>query len=232
MTLPTNEFPHETSGLPAAAATTVAELSDGDRFRAAHRAMSKRIGDATVRMLAYNGSIPGPTLRVPEGSGAARRRREPGRHESDCPLARAAAGEPLRRHARDAGSHPGRRALHRTRRFPRPSIYWYHPHIREDYNQEMGLYGNVVVAPSDPDYWLPVHRELTLTLDDVLIDGQVAAFSRDETIYSAMGRFGNVLFVAGEPELPPDRPSGRGRAPVSDEHCQHPRVQGRPARSA
>ena len=86
--------------------------------------------------------------------------------------------------------------------FPDPGVYWYHPHIREDYNQEMGLYGNVVVVPSDPDYWPPVHRELALTLDDVLIeDGQVAAFSPDETTYAAMGRFGNVLLVAGEPEL-------------------------------
>jgi FtsP/CotA-like multicopper oxidase with cupredoxin domain len=66
----------------------------------------------------------------------------------------------------------------------------------------MGLYGNVIVVPSDPDYWPPVHRELALTLDDVLIeDGRIAAFSPDETTYSAMGRFGNVLLVAGEPEL-------------------------------
>ena len=27
--------------------------------------------------------------------------------------------------------------------FPDPGVYWYHPHIREDYGQEMGLYGNV-----------------------------------------------------------------------------------------
>ena len=47
-----------------------------------------------------------------------------------------------------------------------------------------------------------MHREVALTLDDILIeDGQVAAFSRSETTYAAMGRFGNVLLVAGEPEL-------------------------------
>jgi hypothetical protein len=28
----------------------------------------KRIGDAEVRMLGYNGSIPGPTLHVDQGS--------------------------------------------------------------------------------------------------------------------------------------------------------------------
>ena len=41
-----------------------------------------------------------------------------------------------------------------------------------------------------------------LTLDDILIeDGKVAPFSRSETTHTAMGRFGNVLLVAGEPDL-------------------------------
>ncbi len=86
--------------------------------------------------------------------------------------------------------------------FPDPGVYWYHPHIREDYGQEMGLYGNVVVVPEDPDYWSPVHRELVLTLDDILLEGdRVAPFSRSETTHTAMGRFGDLMLVAGEPEL-------------------------------
>ena len=86
--------------------------------------------------------------------------------------------------------------------FPDPGVYWYHPHIREDYGQEMGLYGNVLVEPADPDYWPPAHREVVLTLDDILLeDGKVAPFSRAETTYSAMGRFGDVLLVSGEPDL-------------------------------
>jgi FtsP/CotA-like multicopper oxidase with cupredoxin domain len=81
-------------------------------------------------------------------------------------------------------------------------VYWYHPHIREDYGQELGLYGNVVVEPADPDYWPPAHREVVLTLDDILLeDGQVATFSRTETTHSAMGRFGDVLLVSGESDL-------------------------------
>ena len=89
--------------------------------------------------------------------------------------------------------------LHARVAFPDPGVYWYHPHIREDYGQEMGLYGNVIVEPAEPDYWPPVHRELVLTLDDILIeDGKVAPFSRAETTHSAMGRFGNVLLVGGE----------------------------------
>jgi FtsP/CotA-like multicopper oxidase with cupredoxin domain len=65
----------------------------------------------------------------------------------------------------------------------------------------MGLYGNIVVVPSEAEYWPPVHRELTLTLDDILLeDGRVAPFNRSKSTYTAMGRFGNVLLVNGEPE--------------------------------
>jgi FtsP/CotA-like multicopper oxidase with cupredoxin domain len=43
---------------------------------------------------------------------------------------------------------------------------------------------------------------MILTLDDLLLeDGKVAPFSRTETSYAAMGRFGNVFLVAGDPDL-------------------------------
>jgi FtsP/CotA-like multicopper oxidase with cupredoxin domain len=86
--------------------------------------------------------------------------------------------------------------------FPDPGVYWYHPHVREDYGQEMGLYGNIVVEPRQADYWPPVNRELTLTLDDLLLeDGNVAPFNRRHPTYTAMGRFGNTLLVNGESTL-------------------------------
>src|SRR6185503_12495910 len=86
--------------------------------------------------------------------------------------------------------------------FPDPGIYWYHPHVRQDYGQEMGLYGNIIVVPSDEGYWPPAHREIALTLDDVLIeDGRVANFDSNEATYAAMGRFGNVMLTRGEPHL-------------------------------
>ena len=86
--------------------------------------------------------------------------------------------------------------------FPDPGAYWYHPHIREDYGQEMGLYGNILVVPAEPDYWPPANRELLLTLDDIFIeDGKVSPFSPSETTFVAMGRFGNVMLISGEPDL-------------------------------
>ncbi|MGH2391292.1 MAG: multicopper oxidase family protein, partial [Chloroflexota bacterium] len=83
--------------------------------------------------------------------------------------------------------------------FPDAGLYWYHPPLREDYAQEMGLYGTIVVEPFDPSYWPQVDRQVTLTLDDVLIeDGCMAPFRRSGPTFTAMGRFGNVLLINGE----------------------------------
>ena len=84
-------------------------------------------------------------------------------------------------------------------RFPDPGVYWYHPHMREDYTQELGLYAPIIVVPTDAAYWSPVNREVTLTLDDILLaGGKIAPFSRTQADHTAMGRFGNVMLVNGE----------------------------------
>ena len=91
---------------------------------------------------------------------------------------------------------------------PIPGVYWYHPHIREDYGQEMGCPATSSSFRPSPDYWPPANRELLLTLDDILIEhGPIAPFSRAETTFSAMGRYGNVLLANGEAE-----PEARGPA--------------------
>src|SRR5437764_804889 len=197
-----DQFPTETTGLPQARASEVVEVGDGDRFALTIAPVVKRIGDATVRMLAYNGSIPGPTMKVREG---AEIRVE---MENQGDLEATAHWHGLRIDNRYAGTHETQQPMATGQRytarvtFPDPGVYWYHPHIREDYGQEMGLYGNCLVEPNDPDYWPAVHREVVLTLDDILIeDGQIAPFSRAETTHSAMGRFGNVLLVGGETDL-------------------------------
>jgi FtsP/CotA-like multicopper oxidase with cupredoxin domain/cation diffusion facilitator CzcD-associated flavoprotein CzcO len=193
--------PRDTDGLPDARPTEVLELANGAEVELEIMPVRKRIGDATVRMLGYNGSIPGPTLKLQEGStitvhvtnhgdleatvhwhGLRLENRYDGTHETQAPIG---VGDTFtyRIHVPDPGAH------------------WYHPHIREDYGQELGLYGNILVVPAEPDYWPPAHRELLLTLDDVLIeDGRIAAFG-DETTHVAMGRFGNVMLVAGEADL-------------------------------
>src|SRR5215207_11293835 len=197
-----DHFPTETAGLPAAHRPDLVELSDGDRFELRIAPVTKRIGDATVRMLAYNGSIPGPILKVREGSEVDIEIENQGDHESTVHW------HGLRLGNRYDGTHETQALIPVGGRFsarvafPDPGVYWYHPHVREDYGQELGLYGNVLVEPADPEYWPPVNREVVLTLDDILLeDGKVAPFSPTETNYAAMGRFGDVLLVSGEPEL-------------------------------
>src|SRR4029079_14302323 len=74
---------------------------------------------------------------------------------------------------------------------------------------ELGLYGNCLVVPADPDYWAPANRDVPLTLDDILLeDGKVAPFSRSETTHVAMGRFGEVLLVNGDTDLSLDAQLG------------------------
>jgi FtsP/CotA-like multicopper oxidase with cupredoxin domain len=198
----TIELPTSIEGLPEARRPEVVELSDGDEYDLEIAPVRKQIGDATVRMLAYNGSVPGPTLKVPQGStitvhvtnrgdmdatvhwhGIRVENRYDGTHETQTPIP---VGETFTYQVT----------------FPDPGAYWYHPHIREDYGQELGLYGNLLVAPSEERYWPPAHRELLLTLDDVLIEeGRIATFGESEPTHVAMGRFGNVMLVAGEPDL-------------------------------
>ena len=192
-------FPTDTEGLPEAAPPEVVELPDGETFELRIAPVAKRLGDATVRMLAYNGSIPGPVLRVREGSTLEVRVRNDGDLEGTVHW------HGLRLENRYDGTHetqapiPVGGSFSYRLDFPDPGVYWYHPHIREDYGQELGQYGNIVVEPAGEGYWPPAHRELALPLDDVLIeDGKIAPFSRSETTFAAMGRFGNTLLVGGE----------------------------------
>ena len=165
--------------------------------------MAKRIGDATVRMLGYNGSIPGPTLKVRQDSEIIVHVTNHGDldttvHWHGLRLQNKYDGVP---HETQRPIPVGGEFTYRLR-FPDAGLYWYHPHIREDYAQELGLYGNILVVPSAPDYWPPVDRELVLTLDDLLLeDGAVAPFSPTEVSHAAMGRFGNVFLTSGDPDL-------------------------------
>ena len=145
----TEKFPRDTTGLPTVSATGVVELADGDRVTLHIGPVAKRIGDATVRMLAYNGSIPGPTLRVPQGSEVVVDVLNEGDMEATVHW------HGLRLENRYDGTHETQDAIpvggrYRRAQFPDPGVYWYHPHIREDYGQELGLYGNVLVSRLTP----------------------------------------------------------------------------------
>jgi len=65
--------------------------------------------------------------------------------------------------------------------------------------QELGLYGNLVVRPRAGDAAGRVNREEVLMLDDLLVnDDGMVPLGRDTPTHALMGRFGNLLLVNGE----------------------------------
>jgi FtsP/CotA-like multicopper oxidase with cupredoxin domain len=203
-------FSTDTAGLAEVVPTQLVELADGDTFDLRIAPVVKQLGDDRVRMLSYNGSIPGPTLRVPQACEVVVPVRNDGDVEATvhwhglC-LDNKYDGVPY--DTQDPIPIGGSFAY--KLRFPHAGLYWYHPHIREDYGLDMGLYGNIVVVPSDEEYWPPVNREVVVTVDDVLIeDGKIAPFHQAGPNYVAMGRFGNVMLTGGEANLQLDARAG------------------------
>jgi FtsP/CotA-like multicopper oxidase with cupredoxin domain len=195
-------FPSATDGLPTCRPSQIVALADGDTYDLRIGPVTNQLGDSQVRMLAYNGSIPGPTLRVTQGSRISVRVRNDGDHEATVHwhglrLDNAYDGVP---HETQAPIPIGGEFTYRLR-FPDDGVYWYHPHIREDYGLEMGLYGNIVVDPAS-EAWPPADREAVITLDDVLMeDGRITPFRTDGPTHTAMGRFGNVMLTGGYTNL-------------------------------
>jgi FtsP/CotA-like multicopper oxidase with cupredoxin domain len=203
-------FTTETAGLSEVSASTEVRLHDGDRLALHIEPVRKSMVGAELRMLAYNGSIPGPTLHVDEGSEVTVQ------VTNDGPVDTTVHWHGLRLQNRyDGVPHetqepiPVGGTFSYQLQFPDAGLYWYHPHMREDFAQEMGLYGTIVVEPADPAYWPAVDRHLTVTLDDLLVeDGSIAAFSTAGPTFTAMGRFGNVMLINGAPEFAGDAAVG------------------------
>jgi FtsP/CotA-like multicopper oxidase with cupredoxin domain len=196
-------FATGTAGLPKSGPSPVVELRDGDTYDFRIAPVANQVGDIHVRMLGFNGSVPGPTLRVAQGSEISVRVRNDGDHETTVHwhglrLDNAYDGVP---HETQDPIPAGGEFTYRLR-FPDDGVFWYHPHVREDYGLEMGLYGNIIVDPNTDQTWPPVNREAIVTLDDILIEhGRIAPFRVSTPTHTAMGRFGNVMFTGGTTDL-------------------------------
>lgn len=195
-----DQFSGTTSQLKTVKPQETVNLQNGDTYELTASIVKKSINGQEVKMLAYNGSIPGPLIKVPQG--AEIKLKFTNNTDVDSTIhSHGVRVENKFDGVADITQDPvkPKQSFTYILKFPDPGIYWYHPHIREDYAQELGLYGNFLVTPSMPDYWAEVDREETLFLDDILINnGQIAMFDKSVVDHTLMGRFGNIMLINGD----------------------------------
>jgi suppressor of ftsI len=198
------------ASIPAAIPSKPVELSDGDTLTLDASLVTRTIRGRKLVMYGFNGQYPGPLIRVREQATIIVRFTNHIEwpttvHWHGVRLDNPFDGVPGLTQEHVA---PGETFVYRVH-FRDPGIYWYHPHHREDIQQDLGLYGNMLVAPAEPGYWSTVHREQVLMLDDLLLDDQgLLEYGLESPHFALMGRFGNVLLVNGEPRYRMD--AGRG----------------------
>ena len=179
----------------------VRTLRDGDTLELVAELMHRRIADHDILMYGFNGAQPGPLILTTQGARVTVRltnhlAQPTSIHWHGVRLENRSDGVPG---VTQPAVAPGGTFAY-TVRFPDAGVYWYHPHLREDIQQDLGLYGNILVQAAGDQLYGPVNREEPLILDDLLIgeDGPVA-YGTDTPTHALMGRFGNVMLVNGAP---------------------------------
>lgn len=194
--------PVDPDTLPPARSRELVRLGDGDTLDLTAQLVRQTIRGQTFTMYGFNGQVPGPLIRVRRDATITVRFR----NRIDLPTTVHWHG--VRLDSRSDGVpdvtqpavEPGGGFVY-TVHFPDAGIYWYHPHVREDIQQAMGLFGNMLVDAPEPDYYGPVNLEEVLALGDLLMNGDtLIPFGREGPDFALMGRLGNVLLVNGEPD--------------------------------
>jgi FtsP/CotA-like multicopper oxidase with cupredoxin domain len=195
-------LPPARADVPLAVPRQIVEIRDGDTLRLTAALVKRTIAGRSLVMYGFNGQYPGPLIRATRGATMVVELT----NALDQPTTVHWHGVRLDNHfdgvpdVTQAPVPPGGRFLYRVH-FRDAGIYWYHPHVREDIQQDLGLYGNILVAESASAPWLPkVDREEVLALDDLLLDDAgLAPYGEASPTNALMGRWGNVFLVNGEP---------------------------------
>ena len=190
----------DAAALPAVRAQRAMRMRSGDTLLLESGLVQRSVAGRTFTSYAFNGQLPGPLLDVQQGATITVRYR----NRLDQPSSVHWHGVRLENRSDGAvgvtqrAVAPGETFTY-TVKFPDAGVYWYHPHVREDTQQNLGLYGNLLVRSAAPGFYAPAHREQMLTLDDPLLDASgPAAFGGEAPTHALMGRWGNTLLVNGE----------------------------------
>jgi FtsP/CotA-like multicopper oxidase with cupredoxin domain len=188
--------------VPAAVPRKLLDLADGDSLDLVAGFVKRKIRGKELAMYGFNGQYPGPLIRVKQSATITVR------FQNRLDLPSAVHWHGIRLENRYDGAvgvtqdpvPVGGEFVYRIR-FPDPGIYWYHPHVREDIQQDLGLYGNMIVDSPEPGYYNPVNEEQVVMLDDLLIDEEgILPYGEEVANYAIMGRFGNLILTNGEPD--------------------------------
>jgi len=184
------------AGLKDAVETQTVNLKNGDTYELTAGYVAKEINGKKIKMLAYNGSIPGPVIRVQQGDTVTIR------FKNNTDMETLLHSHGVRMDNQYDGTQltqknilPGE-SFDYVLKFPDAGMMWYHPHVREDKQQPMGLFGSFIVTPNTPGYWEKVDHEEVLFLSDILMEnGNIAPYSDTYITHALMGRFGNTLMI-------------------------------------
>jgi FtsP/CotA-like multicopper oxidase with cupredoxin domain len=151
----------------------------------------------SLQVWAYNGQVPGPTLRVKLGDTVRvhftnQLHQATTIHWHGVRVPNAMDGVP---HGTQAPIEPGGSFVYEFT--PKDAgTFWYHPHVRGSEQVERGLYGMIVVEDRDP---APYSQDVTWILDDWLLgpDGQISPDFNTRHDLMHDGRWGNVITVNG-----------------------------------
>lgn len=186
--------------LPEAKPSQVLEVKSGDTIELNPTLIRKTINGKQFAMYGYNGQIPGPIIKSTQGAEITVNVT----NNIDMPTTIHWHGLRLN-NAFDGVPEVTQEAIQPNGSFtytvalPDEGIYWYHPHVREDIQQDLGLYGNLLVASNNKDAYAPVNQQEMIVLDDiVLTNNGLEPYGKDNATKSLMGRFGNTILVNGE----------------------------------
>ncbi|MFN2320765.1 MAG: multicopper oxidase family protein [Dermatophilaceae bacterium] len=159
---------------------------------------SHQVAGRTATTFAYNGSVPGPTMRLRPGDRLRVRlvnQLPQGTNlhthgllvspegNADNVFIHVEPGESFDYEYQLPDDHP-------------PGLYWYHPHLHELVADQLfaGLYGAIIVE--DPEE-LPFTRERVLVVSDITLDG-ASRVRQPSTMERMMGREGELVLVNGQ----------------------------------
>ncbi|MDP3917185.1 MAG: multicopper oxidase family protein [Nanoarchaeota archaeon] len=184
--------------IPYSKNPSIIELNEKDTFSLSADIVKHKINGIDYIMYGYNQQIPGPIIKVAKGTtinvefknnidqettihwhGL--------RHDNKNDGVPGVNQEPVK---------PGEDFTYSVY-FPDAGVYWYHPHIREDSQQDLGLAGNMLVSTVNGE--IPANKEELLILDDALIeDGKFVPYGKEHANFALMGRFGNTMLINGK----------------------------------